>query len=56
MSIKTPELRRWCTAVLHLCSVQYERGDGEVLNVVECTMTVGHRHKTESGEWEIGQG
>ena len=39
--------------VLH--PVQYECGDGGVLNVVECTMTVEHRHKIESGEWEIGQ-
>ena len=44
--------------VLHLCSVQYGRGDGGVLNVVECTMTVAYCHKIESGEikeWEIGQ-
>ena len=38
-----------------VCSVQYEVGDGEDLNVVECTMTVEQRHKIESGEWEIGQ-
>ena len=41
-----------------LYSVQYEDGDEEDLDVVECKMAVEYHRKIESGEineWKIGQ-
>ena len=53
-SIEIPTMV-YCTCDRDLWSMKYERGDGGVSNVTECTMTVEYRHKIESGKWETGQ-